>query len=286
MLFTAAFTLGLLAASLNSGTPQPEAARIYTAPTVGLASASIATAQTGEVVKAAKAKADEEFLIEGDTLDKTLRGSLRDAFKAFEDGDFVEAERLISPLAMREYLLVQQQQLVEVGLVKMLEGGNMYLPLNRTSNYVANVWDAKSETPESASRAMASSLGYALPTARLGAAASKLYLLKALAQAQQGKNADAKKSYKRAIRLHKNNVDARIEYALLSLREGDLKTSAKQLAKLDQIFAKKCFNNRCRYAPGSKKRYSQVKFAYTNMAAASTQEKQSLSVPAENATSQ
>jgi len=286
MSFTSAFALCLLAVGLNSGAPQPDAARIYTASTVSLVNVSNVTVQTREVVKAGKEKTDEEFLIEGDTLDNVLRGSLRDAFKAFEDGDFVEAERLVSPLATREYLLVQQQQLVEVGLVKMLKGGNMRLPLNRVSSYVANVWDAKSETPESASRAMARSQGYALPTARLGAAASKLYLLKGLAQAQQGKTADAKKSYKRALRLHTNNVDARIEYALLSLREGDLSTSAKQLEKLDKIFGGKCFNNRCRYAPESKKRHSQVKLVYANMVAASTQEKQSLSVPTENTASQ
>jgi len=270
MVITTAFTLSFLITGLGS-TSLPEIAATPAVPSVALLNASVVTVQTQEDTKAAKKKSDEEFLIEGDTLDNALKGNLKDAFKAFESGDFVEAERLISPLATREFILVQQQQLAELALVNMLDAGRVDLPLSRTSSYIANVWDAKSETPEAASRAFARSKGYALPVARLKAAASKLYFLKGLAQAQQGKIEEARKSYKEAIRLDGGNVDARIEYALLAMRNGDLITPAEQLKKLDKIFGKKCNNDRCRYAPDSKKRYSEVKLAYTSLTAASTQ---------------
>jgi len=220
---------------------------------------SVAPAMADDT-SAKKNGVDEDFHVFGDPLHKELKGNLKGAFEAFEKGDFKKAEREFGKLAIREFVSAQRQRWNELDLPNILS-----LPLNRRTTFATDRWDALSETPESASLAISRSKFDLYSTARLDAAASKLFFLKGLAQERQGKVEKALKSYKKALALHKNNVDARVEYALLLLRQNDLETSGKQLKKLAEIFGRKCEEGRCKYAPESKKRYSQIQLAYTNI---------------------
>lgn len=210
--------------------------------------------------KADEKAVDEDFVVVGDPLKKELKGKLKGAFEAYEKGDFELAERQFSRLANRQFVRAQNQRFAE-----LVAPNELPLPLNRGASFSPDRWNALSETPVSASRAIARAQDVAYSTARLDAAASKLFFLKGVAQVRQGKNSEALKSYRQALRLHKENVDARIEYTLLLLRQNDLAASAEQLKKLAQAFNAKCTNNRCRYAPESKKRYNQIQLAYSNI---------------------
>ena len=257
MLLTSAFCLNLALASHGNVAALPNSAPKAHAFSAGTAVGSISQEKTAE-----KKATDEDFVVVGDPLLKKLHGKLKGAFEAFENGDFAEAERQFNKLASREFIRAQRQRWNEIELPTMLA-----LPLNRSTTFATDRWDALSETPVSASLAIARSKFDLYSTARLDAAASKLFFLKGLAQAEQGKFADALKSYRQALRLHKKNVDARVEYALLLLRQNDLAASGKQLKKLAKIFGAKCKDGRCKYAPESKKRYAQIELAYANIIA-------------------
>lgn len=258
MLVATVFSLNLVFASH---------VQLAAAPANVLATSALPTATTSNSLPARtdepptqKKTVDEDIHIIGDPLLKKLKGNLRGAFEAFEKGEFAKAERQFGTLARKEFVRAQRRHWNELELANALN-----LPLDRSTTFTPDKWDALSETKESASLAISRSKFDLYSTARLDAAASKLFFLEGLAQERQGKTEKALKSYKKALTLHKNNVDARIEYALLSLRQNDMDTSGKQLEKLEKIFNRKCRNNRCLYAPESKTRYSQVKMAYAQM---------------------
>jgi len=261
MLLSSAFCLNLLLAS-SVAVPTSLSASVDAKPQAPTSVYSSATVTGRNLASTTATAVDEDIFVFGDPLHKELKGKLKGAFEAFEKGNFKEAERQFGKLASNGLVRTQRQRWNELDLPNIFA-----LPLNRKTTFSTDRWDALSETPVSASRAIARSHFDLYSTARLNAAASKLYLLKGLAQAQQGKTEKALKSYRKALALYKNNVDARVEYALLLLRKNDLKTSGKQLKKLDKIFGAKCRDNRCKYAPESKERYGQIKLAYANILA-------------------
>lgn len=261
MIVTTAFCLNFLLVSNSPMASLPTNAH-NTSPARTAAILNIGIPAVVDEEAESKKQVDEDIFITGDPLLKKLKGKLRGAFEAFEKGDFELAEFQFGRLASRQFDKSQERRFVELIAPVILN-----LPLNRSASFSPDKWDALSETPVSATLSRSRSKDVVYSSARISAAASKLFFLKGVAQQQQGKTEKALKSYQQALRLHKNNVDARVEYALLLLRQNDLETSGKQLDKLAMVFDAKCRDNRCKYAPDSKKRYGQIKLAYANIVA-------------------
>jgi len=258
MLFTVAFCLNISAAIENNAA-LPSRDIVDREPPAPITSANEQHSGDSRAKKPAQSKSEEEIIVTGDPLTDKLRGQLRHAFKAFNKGDFKAAERLFNTLAIHEFILAGKRRLAGERLSRAVR-----LPLNRTITFSDQEWDGKSRIA-SAPNATANSIHEVVSVTRLDAAASGLLFLRGVAQERQGKRAEALKSYKKAIRLNKHNVDARVEYTLLLLRENDLTTSGKQIEILQRLFGEKCSGKQCPYAEETFERYSQIKLAYTNI---------------------
>ncbi len=207
-------------------------------------------------------KFDDEFEITSDPLVEKLRGAMKDGFQAFLDGDFLKAEKNFTKLAASESHLGLSRRLAGDELGLMLE---LSMSLNGGDSFSGEYWNSDPDASKSAGNARARSIYTQLSPSELQIVASKLFYLTALAQAQQGKSKKAVKSFRKALAQNRWNVDARIEYALLALKEGNFDTARKQLARLGRIFDKKCAGVGCPFPTESKERYLQVSLAFKNM---------------------
>jgi tetratricopeptide (TPR) repeat protein len=198
--------------------------------------------------------APEEFIIT-ESLNNQLQGSLKDAFEAYQAGNFALAEKKFSSLAVFQHRVARQRRFVEQGLE--LERGRLL-----SSSYGRGYEDAY--TPVSAPNAKARAFAQPLPLLQIKRSASKLFYLKGIAQLRQNKNADALKTFERALRIDKFNLEARIEYAISSLEEGDVETAAEELETIDYVAAKYCTSERCIFSDDSIKRHARLRLAYEN----------------------
>ncbi|UTW56242.1 lipopolysaccharide assembly protein LapB [Kordiimonas sp. SCSIO 12610] len=199
----------------------------------------------------------EEFIIEGDRLLERLRGTLHDGMKAFNDGNYALAEQKFNVLAVKQHRDVRRRTGVE-NILTFNQGRNF--------SFAPDKFD-EDDTYTSAPRAKARAFAQPIPLARLSRAASQLFFVKGVAQLRQDKNDEAIQSFKRALKINKYNLDARIEYALTSMKTGDLETAGKHITALDKIAAKHCSEDKCAFEPDSKKRFTQVRLAYENLKA-------------------
>ena len=256
MLITALLCLNVAAASAVVETPSFAAAQMSVERFVS------ADEDASTKPKKAPVKVDEEIEVTGERLQDTLNGSLGVAFRAFQRGDFAKAEQKFGRLARRAF-----SQALKRAHDRSITATVLNLPLGRRATFTEADWNTEDAPPSSAPNAQARSRDYVVTAARSEAAASELYFMKAVAQERQGKVEDALKSYRRAIRLNKKNLDARLEYSLLSLRKGDLETAGVQLARLERLLDRKCSGSRCGFSSASDARYTLVGQAYSSLLA-------------------
>jgi hypothetical protein len=197
----------------------------------------------------------EEVIVKGDPSLRPLTGLIKDALQAFENGHYGVAERKFSNLAVREHRNLRYRRFV-----------NQNLELSRGRRLSSSYETVDDDFPPiSAPNAKAIAFAQPLQYTRLQLATSKLFYLRGVAQVRQNKHKAAIKSFKRALRVNRHNLDARIEYALTFLKVGDLKAAGKNIEKLDKVAAEKCDEKGCAFSSESKARYAQVRLAYENM---------------------
>jgi|GEM_PF-3519079 len=262
MLITALLCLNVTVAGVVVETPS-----FATETQLGVERSISSLADNSAPAKKAPVKVEEEIEVTGERLQDTLHGSLGIAFRAFQRGDFAMAEQKFGRLAKREFFQALNQEYAREILSSILN-----LPLGRRATFTEADWNPEALPPSSAPNAQARSIDYIIPVARLNAGASELYFMKAVAQEHQGKVEEALKSYRRAIRLNKKNLDARLEYSLLSLRTGDLETAGVQLARLERLLDRKCSGARCGFSSASEARYDLVGQAYASLYAEATRQ--------------
>lgn len=209
------------------------------------------------------AKPDEEIEISAQKLQKTLRGSLREAFNAYHQGDYAKAERQFSILATRQFIEFQKQVRGREAIEFM---GNEADKLNRTSLNLADDWEGENQAYIAGSRAKARSVFSQAPLGALQTTSSQLYFIKGVTELRQDKLKEARNSFKKAVQLNRANIDARIELALLDFRNGELEKLPKQFKKIESTIEKLCRREtKCSQIAGSKKRFEQVQLAYNNV---------------------
>ena len=200
-------------------------------------------------------KVDEEFIIT-DSIEKKLKGSLKDAFNAYQAGNYAVAEKKFSALARLQHRIARQRRFVEQALE--LNRGR------RLSSSYGFGYEA-AYTPVSAPNAKARAFAQPLPLLQIRRSASKLFYLEGVSQLRQNKIADAVETFERALSVDKFNFEARIEYAIASLKEGDVATAGKELETINDVAAKYCNEERCIFSDDSKKRHTRLRVAYQNM---------------------
>jgi len=262
MLISVLFCMNVAVAGVATETPS------FATETVLSVERSIdAAADASAAAKKSRVKVDEEIEVTGERLQDTLHGSLGVAFRAFQRGDFVKAEQKFGKLARRAF-----SKALKRAHDRSITATVLNLPLGRRATFTEADWNTEDAPPSSAPNAQARSIDYVVTAARSEAAASELYFMKAVAQERQGKVEEALKSYRRAIRLNKKNLDARLEYSLLSLRKGDLETAGVQLARLEKLLDRKCAGARCGFSSASEARYDLVGQAYSSLYAEATRQ--------------
>lgn len=198
--------------------------------------------------------AQTEIDVVADPLLDELSGTLKDAVKAFTEGEFEKAEIQFSKLANK-----QLQTALNQHFNRQFAPDILGMPVQRSAPYTLEKLDVEALPQLSAPNASVRSNSYLVSGPRLRASASKLYYLRGLAQSRQNKTKEAKRSFERAILLHKNNVDARMDLAILAIKNGDHKTSSRQLARLERTFSRDCAKDKCPYGTESRDRYSKLK---------------------------
>lgn len=146
-----------------------------------------------------------EIIIEGEALVEQLKGQLREGFKAFEAGDYAEAEDFFSTVT-KQFRNIQFRQFEDVHYLSFILGSGRRLNLDAT--YEEQVYGAA------------------------------IYYMLGLSQAFQGDTLSAKVSMRKAIKLNHRNLDARLDYALLELRSGNLEKAEKQIKKAEKLMNK------------------------------------------------
>lgn len=149
---------------------------------------------------------NDEIIVEGEALVEQLKGKLRDGFKAFEAGDYAEAEDFFSKVT-KQFRNIQLRQFEDVHYLSSILGSGRRLIPDPT--YEEQVYGAA------------------------------IYYMLGLSQAFQGNTKSAKVSMRKAIKLNHRNLDARLDYALLELRSGNLEKAEKQIKKAKKLM-KKC----------------------------------------------
>jgi tetratricopeptide (TPR) repeat protein len=210
----------------------------------------------------------EEIIIEGDPISESLKGALKDAFEAFNSGDFAKAEQKFSILANKEYRTAREQRFTQENASRVLP-----LPQGRTASFSVDKYESDIETPRSAPRATANSINHYVSVAKLEKVSSTLFYLKGVSQIQQGKNKKAIKAFRKALKLSPTNIDARIELTLTLLKQGKLDAGGKHIDKLDHYADEPCTTEKCLFHEDARNRYAQIKLAYTNLANSSNTSK-------------
>ncbi len=225
-----------------------------------VSASSLAYAEKGNPVPV---QPDEEIEINAKQLEQSLRGSLKEAFNAYYNGDFSKAERQFSILATRQFIEFQKQIRGREAFEFLENEAGM---LNRTSLNLADDWEGENQAYVAALRAKSRSVFSQAPLGALQTTSSQLYFVKGVTELQQSKLKEARNSFRKAVRLNRANIDARIELALLDFRNGELEKLPKQFKKIESTIERLCKREtKCVQITDSKKRFEQVQLAYNNL---------------------
>ncbi len=223
-----------------------------------VSASSLAYAEKGNPVTV---QPDEEIEINAKQLEKTLRGSLREAFSAYLNGDYAKAERQFSILATQQFIALEKQIQGRQAFEALGSGGQ----ITRATLNLPDDWEGENQAYVAGSRAKARSVFSQAPFGALKVTSSQLYFVRGVTELQQNKLKEARNSFRKAVRLNRSNVDARIELALLDFRNGKLEKLPKQLKKIESTIEKLCKREtKCTQIADSRKRFEQVQLAYNN----------------------
>ncbi|UTW58354.1 hypothetical protein KFE96_16260 [Kordiimonas sp. SCSIO 12603] len=204
---------------------------------------------------------DEEIEINAKQLEKTLRGSLREAFSAYHEGDYPKAEKQFSILATQQFIAFEKQIQGRQAFEALGNGGQ----ITRATLNLPDDWEGENQAYTAGSRAKALSVFSQAPAGALRVTSSQLYFVQGVTELQQNKLEEARKSFQKSLRLNRTNIDSRIELALLDLRSGDLEALPEQFKNIETIIERLCRREtKCVQIASSKKRFEQVQLAYNN----------------------
>lgn len=173
-----------------------------------LTAPSYVAQQSNETQNSTSKQGEEEIEITGEIVSPQLKGRLQEGFSAFMKGDFALAEVKFSS-ALKE---AENDELLDTQNLKIF-GDDFLSNANRPIFSYRSLIERK----------------------RLSA----VYYMRGISQARQGKTDSAKVSMRKAIKINAKNVDARVDYSLLELQSGNLRTAEKQMKRIKKLL-KKC----------------------------------------------
>ncbi len=204
----------------------------------------------------------EQPVIKTDKLERKLRNATKQAFKAYNNGDFEKAEKYFSVLANKQFIALEKQKRGRESFETLGRGST----LSRVGLSLPDDWDGDNEAYVAGSRAKSRSIYTQSAPTSLWKTASKLFFVKGVTELQQSKSDEAQNSFQKAIRFNKSNIEARIEHVLIDLRMGNFKDIDVQLKSINIVFKKLCKNkNKCAEIQDSQHRFEKIQLAYNNM---------------------